>query len=244
LSDPSDPVVHKAAEQTVPTRPARTDEAASQGFRPPQEQLPSPAVILPQTSHLEGAAQETPEFDRSQLADRGPRRPLALWATVALVILAVAAIALFLLLRDGALTADRPSAAPTSPPTLVRFQVPQEGDTVASPFLARGTAELPPNTTLWLLTQPADGVYYPVGAEPVAVDADGRWVASVGIGRGERDIGLAFDLHAVIAPASGSSLAEAVAQASGTGSSARFVSLPADVKTAARVHVILGKRGP
>ncbi len=235
-SEPSEPAVHKLAEHAVPACPAKTHEPASQGFQPSQEQAPSPAVSPPEAGRSEGAPRE-PQPDPSQVAGRPSRRHLTFLGTAALVIVVVAVIASLLLLRLLLLRGGTPS-------TSVRFHVPQEGDTVASPFLARGTAERPPNTALWLLTQPPDGAYYPVGMEPVAVDASGEWVASVSIGRGERDIGLAYDLHAVVVPASGSSLAEAVAQASGTGSSARFDSLPADIIPAARLHVILGKRGP
>ncbi len=260
-SEPSEPAVHKLAEHAVPACPAKTHEPASQGFQPSQEQAPSPAVSPPEAGRSEGAPREPLEPDPTQVGGSPSRRHLTfrgtpravregpgsrttLNATAGLVIVIVAVIASLLLFRGGILSADRPPTAPASPSTSVRFHVPQEGDTVASPFLARGTAEPPPNTALWLLTQPPDGAYYPVGMEPVAVDASGEWVASVSIGRGERDIGLAYDLHAVVVPASGSSMAEAVAQASGTGSSARFDSLPADIIPAARVHVILGKRGP
>jgi DNA-binding XRE family transcriptional regulator len=209
---------------------------------PSADKPPRDVALIPPESTNEDTHRES---KRPPIGPTGspltPSRHSVLWATATLVTLA-AVIALFLS-RGGAPPDATPATATPSPSTHASFQVPLEGEEVASPFLARGTAELPPDTALWLLTQPPDGAYYSVGTEPVALES-GDWVASVSLGRGERDVGLAYDLHAVIAPASGSSLTAAVSQAEGTGSSARFDSLPADVTHVARVHVILGKRGP
>ena len=178
-------------------------------------------------SELKAEKAGSPEPGHSAKRLRALRHP-ARWVTAMTLVTCAVLITLWIVLRDDP----------------VQFRAPSEGEKVASPFLARGTAELPADTALWLLTQPPDGAYYPVGVEPVRVDDSGAWFASVSLGRGEQDIGLQYDLHAVIAPASGSSLDDSVAEGAGTECSARFDTLSSDVTHAAQVHVTLGKRGP
>ncbi len=215
---------------------------APHGNEPPQDEASSLGVGRPVSGRLEESSHESPKLASSQAANSSFKRQLAIWGSVALVVAVIATTQL--VRRDGAPSADNSRTATEPPSPSVLFEVPNEGDRIASPFLARGTAELPPNTALWLLTQPPDGAYYPAGTEPVAVDDSGAWVVKVSLGRDERDIGLAYDLHAVIVPTATNSLADSVRRAADTGSFARLDILPADVTPVARVHVTLGQRGP
>lgn len=124
--------------------------------------------------------------------------------------------------------------SPTNPYGTGAFDFPVDGDRVTSLFPTRGSATLPAGRALWILSQPDNDMLYTTSRAPLLVDTKGRWdVASVGIGRGDRDAGRTFDLLLVSA-----SVGEIEAALNGRDW-VEFAGLPRNTHQLARVTVEL-----
>ena len=156
---------------------------------------------------------------------------IAQTSLVLLVLFQVVVIVyLFLLGQPGVVAADRS----------LTFRDPTDREEVRSPVTARGTAPATPDEELWILVRPPDGVYYTTGRSPERVDERGDWSSSrMKLGRGQRDVGLEYDLVAVLVPARANQIRQALEQVPGEGRSARFVDLPRDVARQTSVRIKL-----
>lgn len=103
----------------------------------------------------------------------------------------------------------------------------------------RGTARMPPETTLWVLVQPeaGDPAFFVGTREPVRVDASGIWVVTVGVGRDGRDMGERFNLFAVVSP-TGGCVDREMAHRSSSTSYARMSAIPEDCRVGDQVEVM------
>lgn len=124
-------------------------------------------------------------------------------------------------------------------PATITF--PADGQTVDSPVVVNGASALRVGESLWLVVQPPDGDYYLAGAKrAVRPGTDGAWSFPVGLGRDQRDSGLAFNLLVVVAPTDGAFAAAARQKAAAPGHGG-WHDLPPDARRAATVRVILGR---
>lgn len=117
---------------------------------------------------------------------------------------------------------------------------PVNGQRVESPLTVTGTAELPPDSSLWLLVKPIGATtYYLTDKVAVVVNEDGHWASRLKLGRGPEDEGYQYDLFVLIAP-DGGVVDQALANKPPEQFSAQFTSIPNDLEVSDRIRVELG----
>ncbi len=166
---------------------------------------------------------------------QGSRRPLVVRRT-AVAAMATLAAAVGIPLMSSA-TIDVPIDLGRVNPSAT-FTIPGDGDPVESPFLARGSADMPADQSLWILTRPENNKYYTNNRKPLTIDPEGRWEYRMGIGQGRKDKDRRFDLF-LVSGAAGETKIEESFRDHPDKATIEFDALPEGVTIRHNVHVRL-----